>query len=81
MFEKYCVKCTKIPAATPFFVGECVGLQLHNSNCSYSLGIGERAGGSGEQSPPPKKIKKMSFFGQKTDAIWAKINHTNFLCT
>ena len=39
MLEKYCVKCTKVPAATPFFEGESVNLQFHNSNCSYSLSI------------------------------------------
>ena len=39
MSEKYCVKCTKVHAAIPFFVGECVNLQFHNSNCSYSLSI------------------------------------------
>ena len=25
--------------ATPLFVGECVNLQFHNSNCSYSLSV------------------------------------------
>ena len=29
----------KVLAATPMFVGECVNLQFHNSNCRYSLGI------------------------------------------
>ena len=28
-----------------------------------------------------RKNKKMSVFGQRTDAIWAKINHVNFICT
>ena len=31
-------------------------------------------------APPKKnKIKKMNFFGQTFDAIWAKINHTNLI--
>ena len=34
------------------------------------------------QSPPPqKKKKKRVFSGKKTDAIWTKINCTNFICT
>ena len=37
LFEKCCAKCTKELVATPLFVGECVNLQFHNSNCSYSL--------------------------------------------
>ena len=39
MLKKYCVKFTKVLAATPFFVGECVNLQFHNSNCSSSLNV------------------------------------------
>ena len=39
LFEKYCVKCTTTPAATPLFVGECVNMQFHNSNCCYPLSI------------------------------------------
>ena len=35
LFEKCCTKCTEVLAATPLFVGECVNLQFHNSNCSY----------------------------------------------
>ena len=39
LFEKCCAKCTKELVATPLFVGECVNLQFHNSNCSYSLSV------------------------------------------
>ena len=34
------------------------------------------AGGAAD----PQKIKKMNVFGQKIDAIRAKINHTNLTC-
>ena len=27
----------KVLAVTPLFVGECVNMQFHNSNCTYSL--------------------------------------------
>ena len=33
------LQCTKVPATTPFFVGECADLHIHNSNCIYSLSI------------------------------------------
>ena len=39
MFEKDCVKCTKVLVAIPFYVGECVNLQFYNRHCSYSLSI------------------------------------------
>ena len=39
LFEEYCVKCMKVPAASPPFVGEFVNLQFHNNNCSYPLNI------------------------------------------
>ena len=39
MFEKDCVKCTKVLVATPFYVGEFVNLQFYNRHCSYSLSI------------------------------------------
>ena len=39
LFEKFYAKCTKELVATPLFVGECVNLQFHNSNCSYSLSV------------------------------------------
>ena len=35
LFEKWRTKCMEVLAATPLFVGECVNLQFHNSNCSY----------------------------------------------
>ena len=41
------------------------------------LGVG--AGGGGQS--PRKKIFKISVFGQKSDAVWAKTNHSNFICT
>ena len=34
--------------------------------------------GQGDQSPPPKNV---SVFEQKIDAVWAKIDHTSFICT
>ena len=37
MFEKCCAKCKKVRAATPLFVRECINLQFHNSDFSYSL--------------------------------------------
>ena len=39
MFENYFVKCTKALTAIPLFHGECDNLQMHNSDCSYSLSI------------------------------------------
>ena len=45
---------------------------------------GQGVGQSPTPAPPPKKIKqneiKKNVFGEKVDAIWAKINHTNFIC-
>lgn len=45
--------------------------------------IGARAGGGGRKvgAVNPLKKLKMSVFGQKIDAIWAKIDHTSFVCT
>ena len=46
---------------------------------------GQGVGQSPTPAPPPKKNKtkwnkKKNVFGEKVDAIWAKINHTNFIC-
>ena len=37
------------------------------------------AGGGGGSGSP--KMEKLAFLGKTIDAVWAKINHTNFICT
>ena len=47
--------------------------QSRNYRCTS---LESRGGGS-----RPPKFKKMNVFRQKINAIWAKANHTNFICT
>ena len=50
------------------------------TNYTASFSMSAQPGEAGGTVALPKN-KKLNVFGQKIDAVGAKINHTNFICT